>query len=275
MAILQKRVFDSLEFTQAAQTQMSEPGGLEIQGVPAGKYDITIRGGDPSDAEQLGEMDLTRDGQDLSATEGQPLASVKVTLKMPGDEPLPKQYAVGLRDLRERIVAFQQGTATGEVTFEAVRPGDYGLVMVGAGKRYSVVRTTSAVGVVAGHHVSIASGAALDLTAELAAGEVRIDGVVQKNGKPLPGVMVALVPNNPEAHVDLFRRDQSDFDGTFLLQGVIPGTYTIVAVEDAWGFEWLKAGVLARYVQHGQEVIIGEKMRGTLHLPEPVEVQSK
>jgi protocatechuate 3,4-dioxygenase beta subunit len=87
--------------------------------------------------------------------------------------------------------------------------------------------------------------------------------------------MVGLVPNNPEANVDLFRRDQSDFDGTFTLAGVVPGTYTIVAVENAWGFEWLKAGVLARYVQHGQNVIIGEKMSGTLHLPDAVEVQER
>jgi hypothetical protein len=87
--------------------------------------------------------------------------------------------------------------------------------------------------------------------------------------------MVTLVPNDPEANVDLFRRDQSDFDGTFSLQSVIPGNYTVVAVEDAWGFEWLKAGVLARYAQHGQQLIIGEKMRSTLHLPEPVDVQSK
>jgi len=54
---------------------------------------------------------------------------------------------------------------------------------------------------------------------------------------------------------------------------VIPGSYTIVAVEDAWGFDWLQPGVLARYVQYGQNVIIGERMQGTVHLPDPIEVQ--
>jgi hypothetical protein len=85
--------------------------------------------------------------------------------------------------------------------------------------------------------------------------------------------MVALVPNDPVAHVDLFRRDQSDFDGTFVLRGLIPGSYTIVAVEDAWGLEWLQPAVLARYVQHGQNLTIGELMRGTVSLPDPIEVQ--
>lgn len=106
-------------------------------------------------------------------------------------------------------------------------------------------------------------------------GRGRDAGVVEKNGIPVSGVMVALVPNDPEAHVELFRRDQSDFDGTFFLRGVIPWKYTVVAVEDAWGFEWLKAGVLARYVQHGKNVIIGESMRGTVHLAEAVKVQSR
>jgi hypothetical protein len=56
---------------------------------------------------------------------------------------------------------------------------------------------------------------------------------------------------------------------------VFPGTYTIVAVEDAWGFDWLQPGVLTRYAQRGQNVIVGEKLRGTVHLPEALGVQGK
>jgi protocatechuate 3,4-dioxygenase beta subunit len=275
--VLQKHVFDFLEFTRE-QTQMVEPGVFEVTGVAAGRYDVAINSnpGTPG-MQQLGEMNLTRDGQDLGSTESQPSATLKVQLKTSEDEPLPKQYFLGLRDSRQRVVAGQRGDASGGVTLEAVHPGKYGIVVfqMGQGKRYSVIHLSSGNTALPGREVDLQPGENLELTAELATGQERIDGVVQKNGKPLAGVMVALVPNNPESNVDLFRRDQSDFDGTFSLQGVIPGNYTVVAVEDAWGFEWLKAGVLARYVQHGQQVIIGEKMRGTLHLPEPVEVQSK
>jgi len=35
----------------------------------------------------------------------------------------------------------------------------------------------------------------------------------------MAGVMVALVPKDAEAHIELFRADQSDFDGTFVLRG--------------------------------------------------------
>jgi hypothetical protein len=37
---------------------------------------------------------------------------------------------------------------------------------------------------------------------------------------------------------DLFRRDQSDLDGTFSLHGVIPGTYTVVAIDNGWDLDW-------------------------------------
>jgi len=273
-AILQKRVFDSMEFVQAAVMRPVAPGVNELTGVPAGRYDVRISGANPGE-EQFSEMNLVHDGQDLGVTQGETLGNLKVTVKLPGERPLPKQYAVGLRDSRQRIVAFRQGDASGDAPFEAVRPGEYAIIVVSPGKTYSVVKTISEAGEVTGHRVNIASGARLEVTAELAVGEVGIEGVVEKNGKPMSGVMVALVPIDPEAHVELFRRDQSDFDGTFLLRGVIPGTYTIVGVEDAWGFEWLKAGVLARYVLHGQNVIIGELMRGTVHLPDAVEVQPR
>ncbi len=46
--------------------------------------------------------------------------------------------------------------------------------------------------------------------------------------------MIALVPRDPDADRELFRRDQSDLDGTFSLGNVIPGEYTVVAIENGW-----------------------------------------
>jgi len=275
MPILQKRIFDSVELVPAGQMQVVSPGVYEVTGVPAGRYDVRIRNAGTGDTEQTSEMDLLHDGQELNATQGEALGKLKVTVKMPGEEALPRQYALALRDSRQRTVAFRQGDTSGQVSFEDVTPGKYTIVFASPTKRYSVTRTISAAGESAGNDVNITPGITLEVTAALTGGVVRIEGVVEKKGKPVAGVMVALVPNDPEAHVDLYRRDQSDFDGTFTLEGVIPGTYTIVAVEDAWGSEWLKPGVLARYVQHGQNVIVGELMRGTVQLPDAVEVQGR
>ena len=106
----------------------------------------------------------------------------------------------------------------------------------------------------------------LKLTASLAAGVVTIEGVVQKKDKKVAGVLVALVPNDPVAHIDLFRRDQSDFDGTFVLRGRDSRLLHHRRRRGCLGPRVASASVLARYVQHGQNLTIGELMRGTVYL---------
>src|SRR5208283_1559309 len=141
--ILQKRVFDTEEFVQPGQMQPLSPGVYEISGVAAGRYDVSIRSADPNEPQQFTEMNLAHDGQDLNTTQGETLGKLKVTVKMPGEEPLPRQYAVGLRDARQRVVAFQPGDAGGVASFQAVKPGTYGIVFATPGKAYSVARTSS------------------------------------------------------------------------------------------------------------------------------------
>jgi len=138
---------------------------------------------------------------------------------MLGEEPLPKRFVIGLEDSRRRFAAFKDGDSSGQVSFEELAPGRYAILVASAPKPYSVVRTSSEAGEFPGHDVNVTPGVALELTASLAVGTVSIEGAVQKKGQPLAGVMVALVPKDPEAHFELFRRDQSDFDGTFVLRG--------------------------------------------------------
>lgn len=273
MPTLQKRVFDSVQFVQTEGMQPVSPGVYEVSGVAPGRYTVRAQNSSSGQMEVSTDVDLAHDGQELSNSRGEPLASLKVTIKMPGPEPLPKQYFVGLQDSRLRVAAFKQGDPSGQNTFENLAPGKYAIRFISQTKVYSVVRTFSQAGDFPGHDVMVTPGAALEMTAVLSEGVVSIEGVVHKKDKPVAGVMVALVPKDPEAHIELFRRDQSDFDGTFLLRGVVPGSYTIVAVEDAWGLDWLHPNVLDRYVQRGQNLTIGELMRGSVHLPDPVEVQ--
>ena len=273
MPMLRRHVFDSAEFVQTEGMHQVAPGVYELTGLSPGRYTAIMKNSNSGQLEQSTDLDLVHDGQELNASHGEPLGTLKLIFKMPGKETLPKQYGVGLMDSRRRFAAFKQGDPSGQVSFEDLPPGRYAILVFSGPKPYSVVRTSSQTGEFPGHDVNVTPGAALELTTSLATGIVSIEGAVQKKDKPMAGVMVALVPKDAEAHIELFRRDQSDFDGTFVLRGVIPGSYTIVAVEDAWGFDWQQPGVLARYIQHGQNLIIGERMHGTVHLPDPVEVQ--
>lgn len=271
--LFHKRVFDTVQVIQTEGLRAVGPGVYELSGIPPGRYTVTNYNFTTGQLEQSTDLDLLHDGQELNDSHREPLGSLNLTFKLPGQEPFPKQYVVALQDSRQRLVARKQGDPSGKNTLEYLPPGKYTLRFVTPTRSYYVARTSSQAGDSLGHDVNVIPGAALELTASLSTGIVGIEGIVHKKDKPVAGVMVALVPKDPEAHIELFRRDQSDFDGTFLLQSVIPGSYTIIAVEDAWDLDWLKADILARYVQHGQQLTIGELMRGTVHLPEPVEVQ--
>jgi len=198
-----------------------------------------------------------------------------MTFKTEGGEALPNRLVILLQDHRRRIIAGSRMDPSGVVNFGGLAAGRYAIFCNTQGKAYAVTRTETATLHASGHDVTLAAGVQQELTAWLTGGVVKLEGVAKKAGKPVAGVMVVLIPKDPETRREYFRRDQSDFDGTFSVAYVVPGTYTIVAVEDAWGFEWLKPGVLSRYAQHGQELTIGPLMRGTVHLPDPVEVQGK
>ena len=87
--------------------------------------------------------------------------------------------------------------------------------------------------------------------------------------------MVVLVPRDPDGNRDLFRRDQSDLDGTFAFHNVVPGSYTAVAIEDGWDLDWSQAELISAYAKRGVAVEVANKPGQNLNLSRSVDVQSK
>jgi hypothetical protein len=273
MPAFETRVFDSREYLPIEGMQSTSPGVYEVAGIPAGKYTVRFMDPKSGQAQQSTEMNLTKDGQELDLTRGEASATVKLSVKMPRQEPLPQQINIALLDTRRQIVGFQAMNAAGEVQFENIPAGKYGILVYSQNRRYAVARMVSGGVETLGHDLNAPPGSSLSMTVFLALGLVNVEGFAMRASKPCSGVMVALVPKDPQSHLEMFRRDQSDSDGSFALPAVIPGTYTLIAVEDAWGFQWLQPDVLNGYLQHGQSLTIGELMTTSVHLPEPVEVQ--
>ena len=91
----------------------------------------------------------------------------------------------------------------------------------------------------------------------------------------MAGAMVVLAPKEPQMHPDLFRRDQSDLDGTFSLQGVVPGSYTVLAIDDGWNLDWSEPAVIAAHLKRGRTIEVTGRATQPVCLAAPIEVQPK
>jgi hypothetical protein len=99
------------------------------------------------------------------------------------------------------------------------------------------------------------------ITINASKGNGRVTGVALKKDKPAAGVMIVLAPLDLKSNPALFRRDQSDSDGTFTLNVVVPGRYTLMAIEDGWDLEWTDPGVLQKYIAVGESVQIAPNQK--------------
>ncbi len=59
----------------------------------------------------------------------------------------------------------------------------------------------------------------------------------------------------PAKDLPRYRRDQSDSEGTFTLRNVLPGRYTVVALQ-SWEVEWSDPDVMKKYLQGGEPIIV-------------------
>ncbi len=272
---LQKPLFDGNSEPVNALAELVSPGSYEMTGIAAGKYLVQSRNTENGIVKDAGEVFLNADGQVLDSSGGAATGSVRIAAQVRGLTKLPDQLLLALRNTQGRVLPGVEVNDHGEADFAAIAPGKYDIVAGSPAKIYSILRITSEGKTLSGHTITITSGASLKVSAALVGGAVTVEGFAKKQGKPAPVAMIVLVPSDPEVNLDLFRRDQSDLDGSFALQQVIPGTYTILAIEDGWDLDWAKPAVIESYRQHGQKIVIGDTAKGFVRLSSAVEVQPR
>jgi hypothetical protein len=266
--------FDGFEEIRSTDLQPVSPGVYELNGLPPGQYQVRM----PDAAGQLKapkEMQITGD-EELDSSSARPVATIKATLQMRDGTKLPEDLSVALRSRNSnRLAAWERVGEKGEVEFSDLAPGRYNLLAATSERAYAVDHITLGDSQNAGKTIDIPDGAALEISVSLVGGTANVEGAAKRAGKPVPGAMIVLVPDNPEANHERFRRDQSDLDGTFNLPNVIPGSYTVIAIEDGWDLDWAKPAVLERFLTKGQPVKVSDKLQGPIHLSTPLEVQKK
>ena len=271
--LLQAPAFDGVEQIPAQGAQMISPGVYEVSGIPAGKYFVRM----PDSSGQFkepAEMDLSN-GQELDSSSARSVSKIKAAVHVRGAANLPEELHVALRNGKGRFLAWELVNPKGEVEFQDAAPGTYEVLAGTSTKAYSVVGIASGDSETRGHTLTVPEDASLTVSLTLVEGKVNVEGAAKRAGKPASGAMIVLVPKDPEANHELFRRDQSDFDGSFTLHSVVPGSYTLIAIDDGWDLDWAKPAALAPYLKHGQPIKVEDQTRGALHVPDSVEVQKK
>lgn len=271
--LLQVPAFDGVEQIQAQGVQSISPGVYEVSGIAAGKY--LVRMPDSSGGfKEAAEMELSN-GEELDSSSARSVSRIKAAVQVRGAANLPEELHIALRNSKGRFVAWELVNPKGEVEFQDATAGAYEVLAGAPSKAYAVVGITSGDSQTHGHTLTVPEGASLTVSLSLVEGKVNVEGLAKRAGKPASGAMIVLVPKDPEANHELFRRDQSDLDGSFTLHSVVPGAYTLLAIDDGWDLDWAKPAVLAPYLKHGQAIKVQDQTRSALKVPDAVEVQKK
>jgi hypothetical protein len=283
--------------TQATQL---EPGVFEVMGLPPGRLSIGLVSSRGSEATSQSEAIQSTGVSEVNAPDASPSVSVKgiesrsrsQTVDLTGDTEInamdallsptvtgvvtmedgsspPQPVFLTLHDAMSGAAFHTRAQANGEFSFndQAIPAGTYG-VTIGQPPA-SAVRSMSATGAkVSGRTVEIGSSPDVRLSVVVSKGSGMVKGIALKDGKPADGIMIVLVPENPEHNLVLFRRDQSDSDGSFNLRGILPGKYTILAIENGWDLEWFSPVALQKYLAAGEKVQINAngKLEVTLNV---------
>ena len=256
-----------------ANGRLIAPGLMEMSVAP-GQYRLRVNGGPSAQAMRSTTIDVTSD-QSVDAGAGQPLADVTGKVAMASGEALRSNTTMILTSYdgenRNGSVVDKQGN------FEManVLPGRYRLDGWGIGGHLFISKLAATGAEVDGDRITIGSSPVMIAATVYRDPDLEVTGFAKRDGKPVPGVMIVLVPRDAANNRDLFRRDQSDSDGSFSLRDVIPGKYTVVAIADGWTLNWAEPNVISRYLSSGQSVTVTEQNSKTTVLKDTVEVQPK
>ncbi|WP_161570986.1 carboxypeptidase-like regulatory domain-containing protein [Granulicella sibirica] len=133
-------------------------------------------------------------------------------------------------------------------------PGEYEVVVPGGTNAF--LTGLVATGAQAkGRVITIREGAP-HLLIHLASGLAKVTGTAKVGSNLSVGAMVLLVPatlGDPSS-LTIVRRDQSNTDGGFRMDDVIPGQYILLAIEHGWEVKWTDPATLAPYLLRGVPV---------------------
>jgi hypothetical protein len=240
-------------------------GEMEISGIAPGDYTMNLVQFDgQTTSMKAQEVSLQQSGE-MDASGASALERVHGTVKFDGSRP-PSNAFLEFRNLTSGT---RMGARVDEQSGFTVQPEQAGRYMIALANApgYAIRSISATGGRVSGRTVEFAGSQPLELTIDASEGVGAITGTVLKADKPISGAMVVLVPQQIADNAPLFRRDQSDSDGTFILRDVVPGKYTAIAIQNGWDLEWGSPDVLRPYLASGIAVQINGNQKLDIKIP--------
>jgi hypothetical protein len=265
-ASLEMNLFDGTRIQVPAQSTQIAPGVVEISGIAPGHYSARIQVWSNTKVQVLQEREVNADGDGAIEKPPAALAQVGAVLRFEPPGSAPAQVAFRLSDKNSTQMFTEPMSGKGEVEFkQGVPPGSYEVSVPGGQNVF--IQSMRATGArLNGRTLEIKGDTPVKLTVVLAQGMGEITGVALRGDKPVSGAMIVLVPADPANNQVLFRRDQSDSDGSFRLAEVVPGRYTLLAIDDGWELEWANPAVLRKFMAQGEPVVVETKGKYSVKL---------
>jgi hypothetical protein len=178
-----------------------------------------------------------------------PRSSISGTLTTPDGQSRPD--AVLLESVANGAIVTGRVLPDGSFHFnvDTTPPGRYELRLTGSFCMKSV--TVKGADYSRGE-LEVRDGVEIQISITAAKG-VSLNGVATKDGQPYGGATVLLIPQD-FSHGAYIPRYQSDSDGTFTLDGVAPGNYTLLGIEDSRELAYHDPAAIAPYLKQGQMI---------------------
>ena len=219
----------------------------ELTGLAPGRYIVQLSGEGQAGSRQTVELAA---GSTLSAQNAVTI-SVNGRVAFEGMDHPPNGVTLLLSDGKQSFSARIEQDGSFSFSTNAPSPGRYEVYVSNAPEAY--IRTVTAKGaVVSGDTVEIEEGTSVQLSVVAAKGlRSKLDGIAVKDDKPVAAAMILLLPRDLNRKA-LIRRDQSDSDGTFTLPEIVPGRYTLLAIDDGRELAYQDPEMIKPYLSAGQ-----------------------
>jgi hypothetical protein len=156
--------------------------------------------------------------------------------------------------------------------FDRVPPGEYSVTFSNSAFTVSDLKADGIR--IVDDLIEVPASGAVDLTVKAAGTETlaNLRGVAIRDSRGARGAMVLLLPEDLRRG-SLIRRDQSATDGSFRLTKIMPGGYTLIAIDDGRDLAYQEPSVIKNYLPGGLSITI--PLEGNEQLKVPVQTRKR